>query len=72
MNGFGANKNEKEAANWFKKAAEMGEPDSMFHLAWMYQKEIGVDKNVELSSDYLYKAAKTGWESAIRIIKGEE
>ena len=53
------------------KAAEMGEPDSMFHLAWMYQEGIGVERNNELSTEYLYKSAEAGWEPAIRIIKGE-
>ena len=33
----------------------MGEPDAMFHLAWMYQEGVGVEKNDELSADYLEK-----------------
>lgn len=62
----------KEAAAWFKKAAEKGEPDSMFHLAWMYQEGIGVEKNDELSEDYLYKAVKAGWEPAIKIMEEKD
>ena len=69
---MGVDKNEKAAADWFKKAAEMGEPDAMFHLAWMYQEGIGVEQNSELSTEYLYKAAEARWEPAIRIIKGED
>jgi len=72
MNGLGVDKNEKAAADWFKKAAEIGESDSMFHLAWMYQEGIGVEQNDELSAEYLYKSAEAGWEPAIRIIKGED
>ena len=64
-------KSQKEAACWFMKAAEMGESDSMFHLAWMYQEGIGVEQNNELATEYLYKSAEAGWEPAIRIIKGE-
>ena len=63
---------EKEAASWFKKAAELGEPDSMFHLAWMYQEGLGVEKNQDLATDYLYQSAEAGWEPAIKAIKGEE
>ena len=69
---MGVDKNEKAAADWFKKAAEMGEPDAMFHLAWMYQEGVGVEKNDELSADYLDKAAESGWEPAIKIINGED
>ena len=72
LNGLGVEKDEKEAARWFLKAAELGEPDSMFHLAWMYQEGIGVEQNSELSTEYLYKAAEAEWEPAIRIIKGED
>ena len=69
---WGLIKIEKAAADWFKKAAEIGESDSMFHLAWMYQEGIGVEQNDELSAEYLYKSAEAGWEPAIRIIKGED
>jgi len=69
---WGVEKDEKEAARWFLKAAELREPDSMFHLAWMYQEGIGVEQNSELSTEYLYKAAEARWEPAIRIIKGED
>ena len=73
LNGLGGGeKDEKEAARWFLKAAELGEPDSMFHLVWMYQEGIGVEQNSELSTEYLYKAAEARWEPAIRIIKGED
>lgn len=69
---MGVEENDEEAANWFKKAAELGEPDSMFHLAWMYQEGIGVEKDMDLATEYLYKSAEAGWEPAIKIIKGED
>ena len=53
-------KDEKQAAIWYKKAAKQGNTDAMVQLAGMYQAGNGVPKNRDKAIAYLKKAAKRG------------
>ena len=48
LNGLGVEKDEKEAARWFLKAAELGEPDSMFHLASEWNRTANYRQNISI------------------------
>ena len=57
-----------ESRDWYKAAAEQGEPDSMFHLAICYNDGLGVEKDPNLMASYLYAAADRGFQPAIDAI----
>lgn len=51
-NGKLLQRNEAEAIRLYRKAAVFGNPEAIFAVALAYQDGIGVEKNLEMSSDY--------------------
>ncbi len=58
--GEGVEKDPKEAAMWYEKAADQGHPYSMYKLADMYEKGEGVAKDDAKAAEWFKKAAESG------------
>jgi len=58
--GEGVEKDPKEAASWYEKAADQGHPYSMYKLADMYEKGEGVAKDDAKAAEWFKKAAESG------------
>lgn len=58
--GTGVSKNPKEAAKWYLKAAEAGEPNAQRNLAGMYGSGRGVKKDNKLAKKWFLLAAEAG------------
>ena len=58
--GIGAEKNEAEAARWYRKAAEQGHLNSQFNLGVIYAKGRGVEQDYNKSFLWYQKAAEQG------------
>jgi len=58
--GEGVEKDPKEAAMWYEKAAEQGHPYSMYRLADMYEKGEGIAKDDAKAAEWFKKAAESG------------
>jgi uncharacterized protein len=56
--------NNKQAVEWFRKAAEQGLPDAQFSLGTMYKKRRGVAKNTKQTVMWYKKAAEQGHAEA--------
>lgn len=54
--GVGVIQDDKEAAVWFLKSAELGNGSAQLHLGLMYSKGIGVTKNDEEAGKWYRKA----------------
>ena len=54
----GEEKAPSEAVAYFKKAADQGVTEGMFHLAMMYENGVGVEKDQAVADSYLAKAAE--------------
>ena len=59
-------KNAVAAAQWFGKAAELGNPDALRQMAVMYREGIGVAQDKARYHDLLAKAANLGDAGALR------
>ena len=68
-NGFGVAKDEVEAVNWYRKAAEQGHAQAQANLGWMFQYGLGVSKNRAEAINWYRKAAEQGDEDAISQLK---
>ena len=55
--GLGIEKDPKQAAEWYRKAAEQGFAESQVHLGFAYQEGSGVEKNDALAMEWYRKAA---------------
>jgi TPR repeat protein len=62
--GEGVAKNASTAAEWFRKAADHGEPGSQYYLGVMYSNGEGVPKNGSIAADWCRKAADHGLADA--------
>ena len=51
-------KNEVEAAKWYRKAAEQGHPKAQLMLGYCFRDGEGVKKNYQVSARWIRKAAK--------------
>jgi len=51
---------DKEAAKWYRKAAEQGDATAQYHLGRMYAKGEGVTENYKESVVWLSRAANQG------------
>ena len=58
--GKGVDKDETEAVNWFRKAAEKGNADAEYGLGMAYLRGKGIAKSDSLGYDWLKKAAQQG------------
>lgn len=65
---MGVGLNKSEAANYFKKAADNGNADSMYNYGMMLLNGIGVEKNADLAAKYLIDAYKNGREDVQPIL----
>ena len=57
-------KDESEAAKWFTKAADKGEPRSQFYLAECYERGQGVKNDPEIAFSWMQKAAAQNYAQA--------
>ncbi len=58
LRGYGVEEDAEESFNWYKKAAELGDPNGQHSLGWCYQQGYGVEKN--------YKDAIYWWEKSAK------
>lgn len=76
MNGFGTEKNMKEAAKWMRMAAASGNVKANYNYGLMLLNGDGIEQDPEHSLDYLKKAADKGHPTAqytydALLMKGE-
>ncbi len=67
--GEGVQEDKKEAAQWFRKAAELGDVRAQYRIGQMYQYGLGVEQNNEEAAKWYRKAAGQGFESARNALK---
>jgi hypothetical protein len=48
----------KEAAKWYRKAAEQGQPDAQASLGMLYEYGEGVEQDYALAAEWYWKAAE--------------
>jgi len=63
------NKDERQAAEWFRKAAEAGETPAMAYLGVMYENGRGVPKDLEQAVAWYRRAAAAGNKEAQDALK---
>ncbi|BBP00076.1 tetratricopeptide repeat protein [Sulfuriferula nivalis] len=56
----GYSKNEQQAAYWYEKAADQGNPYAQMALGDMYEQGLGVNQNLKVAADWREKSAKRG------------
>ena len=66
--GIYVNQNLKEAAGWYKKAAESGDAEAMFHLAAKYFMGEGVPEDKRVAAEWLKKAAEKDYSEAMHAL----
>lgn len=59
----------KNAIRYFEMAAELGEPDSMYHLGLCYLEGNGVEENQQEAVNLFIAAARKGLDAAIKILE---
>lgn len=59
-NGIGVKQNYQEAFKLYRKTAERGLPDAMYHLAFFYQKGLSGEKDYIKSEEWLSRYNKKG------------
>jgi TPR repeat protein len=59
-NGFGVKEDHAEAAIWFRKAAEQGNPEAQYVIGQMYYNGLGVKEDHAEAIIWFRKAAKQG------------
>ena len=64
--GQGVPQSDKEAVQWFKKAAEQGYADAQYNLGCMYANGRGVPQSDKEAAKWLHKAADQGYANAQR------
>lgn len=57
-----------KAAEWFKKAADRGNPNALYYLYLMYGAGAGVPKNELEAATYCLRAAERGHKKAIEVV----
>jgi TPR repeat protein len=60
VGGRGVTKNEKEGANWIRRAAEQGHVMAQFELGELYSRGEGVPKDLQEAAKWYEKAAQQG------------
>ena len=63
QNGFGVPKDAAQAAYWYRKSAEQGEPSAQFILGVMYSNGTGVPKDAVQAVFWLRKSANQGHDA---------
>lgn len=54
---------------WTRRAAEHGDRDGQFNLAWFYEDAIGVERDIEQAKYWYRLAALQGYDLAIEKCK---
>lgn len=67
--GEGVKQDKKEAAQWFRKAAELGDVRAQYRLGQMYQFGYGVEQDNQEAVKWYRKAAGQGFESARNALR---
>ena len=65
----GVRKDEKEAIDWFRKAANQGNLDAQYNLGRCYKNGDGVNQDMLRAAKWFYKAAKQGDKDAKDALK---
>jgi uncharacterized protein len=73
---FAKMKKPEKAAEWWRIAAEQGDPEAQYNLSVAYGKGLGLSQDAELALDWLIKAAEQGVASAqsklgLRYVTGD-
>ncbi|MDR3371401.1 tetratricopeptide repeat protein [Rhodoferax sp.] len=73
---FSKMKKPEKAVEWWRIAAEQGDPEAQYNLSVAYGKGLGLDRDTELALDWLIKAAEQGVASAqsklgLRYVTGD-
>jgi len=63
--GIGVKKDEAQAADWYRKAAELGEARAKSQLGYMYHTGAGVPKDEDAAVAWYCKAAAQGHSRAL-------
>ena len=72
FSGQGVSQDYKEAAKWYRKAAEQELALSQYNLGMMYGKGYGVPRDYVLAHMWFNLAAKNGAQAAIRLRQSAE
>ena len=64
--GQGVLKDDKQAARWYRLAAEQCHPDAAFNLAGLYANGVGVSRDLVEAQRWITIAANEGVEDSIR------
>ena len=59
-NGLSVMQNDAEALKWYRKAAELGSEEGMYHLAGVYENGYGVKQDYQAAIKWYRKAAEHG------------
>jgi hypothetical protein len=62
--GDGVEQSYTDAANWFRKAADAGNPAAKFNLGRFYEEGTGVPRDVAKAKGYYQQAAALGDQEA--------
>jgi TPR repeat protein len=68
-NGMAVPKDEREAFNWFQKAAKLNEPKAMMHIGTFYLRGLVVPKDNETGIFWLQRSARLGCADAQQLLK---
>ena len=63
-NGNGVDQSDATAAQWYRKAADLGCKQSQFNLGCMYKNGVGVTKNLSTAVEWWRKAGDEGYAEA--------
>lgn len=69
LDGIGTEKNPEKAIYWTERAANHGDRDGQFNLAWIYENGIGVEKDLEKAKRWYHQAALQWHDLAISKCK---
>ncbi|MBI3343356.1 MAG: sel1 repeat family protein [Gammaproteobacteria bacterium] len=63
-NGLSVMQNDAEALKWYRKAAELGSEEGMYHLAGVHENGYGVKQDYQEAAKWYRKAAERGHAGA--------
>jgi TPR repeat protein len=67
--GLGVPQSDKNAVEWYRKAAEQGYSPAQYHLGFMYEKGRGVQQSDKEAIEWYRKAAGQGYTDAKNKLK---
>ena len=66
--GIGTAQDYAEAAKWYRKSAEQGNPQAQYSLGTLYEGGFGVEQSAEEAERWYRKAAEQGDADATRAL----